>query len=80
VVRGAGEVAAFFDRSIADTEAYHRRIVDEGKAGRTVREIAEQLGTEVYAKTKLLPLDFFQKNCGLMVKLSLTLEGIELKK
>jgi len=80
VVQGAGEVAAFFERSIAATEAYHRRIVDEANAGRTVREIAEQLGTEVYAKTKLLPLDFFQKNCGLMVKLSLKHEGIELEK
>jgi len=80
VIQGSDEVAAFFDRSIADTEAYHRRIVDEANAGRSVREIAGQLGTEVFAKTKLLPLDFFQKNCGLMVKLSLKHEGIEVEK
>ena len=80
VVRGADDVAAFFDRSIAATEAYHHRIVDEAKAGRSVREIAGQLGAEVYEKTQILPLDFFQKNCGLMVKLSLKHEGIAVEK
>jgi glyoxylase-like metal-dependent hydrolase (beta-lactamase superfamily II) len=75
-VKGADEVKAYFDRDIAATEAYHRRIVDETRAGKPVRQLAEQLGAEVYEKTQLLPLDFFQKNCGLLVKLSLKHEGM----
>jgi len=75
-VQGADAVAAFLDRAIAATEAYHERIVRDAKAGKPVREIAEQLGAEVHAKTQLLPLDFFQKNCGLMVKLSMKHAGI----
>jgi len=46
------------------------------KAGKPVRQLAEELGAEVYAKTQLLPLDFFQKNCGLLIKQSLRHEGI----
>ncbi len=38
--------------------------------------IAEGLGAEIHEKKPLLPLDFFQKNCGLLVKLSLQHEGI----
>jgi hypothetical protein len=58
------------------TKAYHARIVDAAKAGQTVREIAATLGAEVYEKTPLMPLDFFQKNCALLVKQSLKHEGI----
>ena len=80
VITGAEDVRAYFDGAIAATEAYHRRIVDEAKAGKSVRQIAEELGAEVYEKTPLLPLEFFQKNCGLMVKQSLRHEGLEPEK
>jgi hypothetical protein len=38
------------------------------------------LGAEVYARTQLMSLEFFQKNCGLLVKLSLRHEGIGAEK
>ena len=79
-VKGAEAVKDYFDRDVAATEAYHRRIVDEIKAGKPVRQLAEELGAEVYEKTQLLPLEFFQKNCGLLVKLSLRHEGIHAEK
>ena len=77
VVTGAEDVQAYFDGAIAATETYHGRIVEGTKAGKSVRQIAEELGAEVYEKTPLLPLDFFQKNCGLLVKQSLRHEGLE---
>jgi glyoxylase-like metal-dependent hydrolase (beta-lactamase superfamily II) len=80
VIRGAAEVKAYFEGAIAATRELHERIVSEARDGRGVREIAEQLGAEVHAKTALLPLDFFQKNCGLLVKNSLRHAGIEVKK
>ena len=73
---GAEEVRAYFEGAIRATEDYHQRIVAQAKAGEAPREIAEQLGRDVYAKTQLLPVDFFQKNCGLLVKQSLAHEGI----
>jgi len=76
VVTGAEDVRAYFDGAIAATEAYHRRIVEGAKAGKSVRQIAEELGAEVYEQTPLLPLEFFQKNCGLLVKQSLRHEGM----
>ncbi|MCY3023654.1 MAG: MBL fold metallo-hydrolase [Planctomycetota bacterium] len=79
-LRGADEIRAYFRDAIAATEAYHRRIISEAKAGKPVRQIAEQLGSEVYQKTQLLPLDFFQKNCGLLAKLSLRHEGMSVDK
>ncbi len=75
-VTGADDVKAYFDGAIAATEAYHQRIVAETREGKAAREIAEQLGSEVYEKTQLMPLDFFQKNCGLLVKQSLRHEGM----
>ncbi len=48
----------------------------ETKAGQPVRQIAEELGTEIHRQTPVLPLDFFQKNCGVMVKQSLKHEGL----
>jgi glyoxylase-like metal-dependent hydrolase (beta-lactamase superfamily II) len=75
-IKGVADVRAYFDKAIAATEAYHARIVAEAKEGRPVRQIAEQLGAEVYARTQLMSLEFFQKNCGLLVKLSLRHEGI----
>ena len=77
VIRGAAAVAAFLANVLAVTKAYHTRIVDAAKAGQTVREIAATLGAEVYEKTPLMPLDFFQKNCALLVKQSLKHEGIQ---
>lgn len=76
VIKGAEEISAYFKSVLSATEAYHRRIVDEVKSGQPARALAEQLGSEVFAKTQLLPLDFFQKNCALLVKQSLQNEGI----
>lgn len=76
VIKGAAEVAAYFDGVLAVTEAYHQRIVDETKAGKPSRALAEQLGSEAFSKTQLLPLDFFQKSCALLVKQSLQHAGI----
>jgi len=78
-IRGAEDVAAYFAAAIAATRQYHARIVAEARSGKTVREIAEALGAEVFRRTQLLPVEFFQKNCGLLVKLSLRHEGIEPK-
>ncbi len=72
-------MAAYFRGALAATRSYHDRIVAETKAGRNPQEIAAALGAEVYAKTQLLPLDFFQRNCALLVKQSLRHEGIEQK-
>ena len=75
-IKGADDVRAYFDGAIAATEAYHARIVDELKAGKDARAVAEQLGSEVYEKTQLLPVTFFQKNCSVLVKQSMQHEGI----
>ncbi len=76
-IKGGDEVESYFSAAIAATQKFHQQIVEEAKSGKSVREIAEQLGSEVYEKTQLLPLNFFQKNCGLLVKLSLKHEGME---
>ncbi len=70
-IRGADDVAEYFRGAIDATKQYHQRIVDESRSGKPVREIAETLGAEIHEKAPLMPLDFFQKNCALMVKLSL---------
>ncbi|NOX56929.1 MAG: MBL fold metallo-hydrolase [Planctomycetes bacterium] len=75
-VRGADAVKDFFQRAIAAAQSYHERIVSEKQAGKSTREIAEQLGQEIYEKTPSLSLDFFQKNCALMVKQSLRAAGV----
>ena len=80
VVKDADDVATYFRDAIAATEQYHGRIIDEAKAGKTIRQIAEELGSEAYDKMPLLPLDFFQKNCGLLVKQSTSHEGLEIDK
>ena len=76
VVCGAADVARYFRGAIAATEQYHARIIREFQSGRTPREISESLGSEAYTRTPLLPVEFFQKNCGLLVKLSLAHEGL----
>jgi 2-aminobenzoylacetyl-CoA thioesterase len=79
VIQGAEEIGAYFKSALAATEAYHQRIVDEVRSGKPARALVEQLGSEVFAKTQLLPLDFFQKNCSLLVKQSLQHAGINLE-
>ncbi len=76
VIKGAEDVKAYFSGALSATRKYHERIIADAKAAKPVREIAEALGAEVYEKTQLLPLDFFQKNCGLLVKQSLRHEGL----
>jgi len=76
VLQGADAIAAYFAGALAATEAYHQRIVDATRAGKASRALAEELGAEVYARTQLLPLEFFQKNCALLVKQSLQHAGL----
>jgi hypothetical protein len=71
VIRGADDVRDYFRRALEVTQAYHQRIVANARAGRPAEEIAATLGAEVYQKTQLMPPDFFVKNCGLLVKISL---------
>lgn len=75
-IRGRDEVAGYFRDCIADSEAYHGRICERIRAGIPVRQLAEELGAEVHAKTPLLPLGFFQKNCGILIKQSLRHENL----
>lgn len=77
VITGADAVADYFRDAIAATEAYHARIIAEYKSGASVRDIAGQLGVEAFERIGLLPVDFFQKNCSLLAKLSLKHEGVE---
>ena len=77
VLKGATDVRSYLDRAMSAAKDYHAHIISEAKAGKNVRRVGEQLGSEVYEKTQLLPLEFFQKNCGLMVKLSLKHEGMQ---
>ena len=79
-IRGRDAVADYFRQCIAATVAYHERICDRIRAGTPVRQLAEELGSEIHAKTQLLPLPFFQKNCGFLVKLSLRQENIAVDK
>jgi len=75
-VRGAEAVRACFEAAIAAAEAYHGRIVEAVRSGTPPRRLGEQLGAEVFARTQLLDLAFFQKNCYLMVKLSCRHAGL----
>jgi len=75
-IRGAQQVRAYLAGAIDATRQYHERIVAEARSGKSVRQIAEELGSEIYRQAPLLPLDFFQKNCGLLVKQSLRHAGI----
>lgn len=74
-VRGGEAAGDYFDGVLAATRAYHARIIEETKAGKSLRDLAGELGEEIHAITPLMPLDFFQKNCGLLVKQSLKHEG-----
>jgi 2-aminobenzoylacetyl-CoA thioesterase len=79
-IRGGEAIRSYFADAIAATRQYHGRIVTQSKSGKPVRQIAEELGAEIYRQVPLLPLDFFQKNCGLLVKQSLKHEGISAEK
>ena len=72
---GAADIKAYFAGCLEATEAYHRRIVDSIKAGQDPAALAAQLGAEIHARAGLLNVDFFQKNCGLLIKLSMKHEG-----
>lgn len=76
-IRGAADVADYFQKALAATRAYHERIVALARDGKSVREIGELLGSEIHPKTPVMPLEFFQKNCGLLAKLSLAHEGLD---
>jgi glyoxylase-like metal-dependent hydrolase (beta-lactamase superfamily II) len=75
-VLGRAGVRAYFAGAISSARQYHERIVAEARAGKPIRQIAEELGAEIHRQTPLLPLDFFQKNCGLLVKQSLKHAGL----
>lgn len=77
VVQGVDAIHSYFAGAIATTEQYHQRILAETQAGKTPREIAERLGQEIHAQLQTMSLDFFQKNCGVLVKQSLRVERNE---
>ncbi|MBI5684232.1 MAG: MBL fold metallo-hydrolase [Verrucomicrobia bacterium] len=76
VITGADEVKKYFEGAIASAEAYHKRIIDAVKGGKDPRALAGELGIEIHAVTGSLPVDFFQKNCSLLVKNSMKQEGM----
>lgn len=80
VITGGDAVKKYFEGAIASAEAYHKRIVDAVKAGKDPRALAGELGVEIHAQTGSLPVDFFQKNCSLLVKNSMKHEGIAVEK
>lgn len=73
---GAEEIQVYFGAALAATEAYHRRIVEAVRGGQPAGELASQLGREAYELAPVLPVEFFQKNCSLLVKQSLAAEGL----
>lgn len=75
-IRGSEAIQSYFADAIAATRQYHERIVAEARQGKPARQIADELGSEIYQLAPILPLEFFQKNCGLLVKLSLKHEGL----
>lgn len=71
VIQGTDAVSDFFDAAIAATKDWHTRIVHAAEDQRKdAGMIAADLGAEVYEQTQLLNLEFFQKNCELLVKQS----------
>jgi 2-aminobenzoylacetyl-CoA thioesterase len=71
VIKGDKAIRSYFDKATVAAESWHARIIqaveDQGK-GTDV--IAAELGAEVYKKTQLLDVKFFQKNCEQLVKQS----------
>jgi 2-aminobenzoylacetyl-CoA thioesterase len=77
VITGAAAVRSYFSGVIAATETYHQRIIEAVRGGKSVKELAEQLGTAAHSQEDRLSLDFFQKSCLSLVKNSLRYAGIE---
>jgi glyoxylase-like metal-dependent hydrolase (beta-lactamase superfamily II) len=73
-ITGADDVRSYFTGVLAATRQYHERIVAESKSGKPSRQLAEELGAEIHQHTSLMPVEFFQKNCGLLIKQSLRYE------
>ena len=71
VIKGRDAVKAYFDGAIAGTTAWHERILAGTEEGKCSEMIGNELGSEVYEKTQLMSEGFFQKNCALLVKLSI---------
>ena len=69
-IKGKEDVKKYFDAAIEATESYHKRIITELESGKAPEDIAKQLGIEVHEKTPMLNVEFFQKNCELLVKQS----------
>ena len=71
-------MAAYFQTS-GGRRLSNTTIISSGKAksGASVQMIAEELGADVFERTGQLSLDFFHKNCAVLVKNSLRHEGIE---
>jgi glyoxylase-like metal-dependent hydrolase (beta-lactamase superfamily II) len=76
VISGRDQVRAYFHGALAATAAYHQRIVAEVGAGKAARQLAEELGAEIHAQSGVLPVEFFQKNCALLVKQSLRYSSV----
>jgi len=75
-IHGAADVAAYLQGALAATQQYHQRIIDDTQSGKPPPEIAAALGADVHQRTQLMPLDFFEKNCSLLIKLSLKHAGL----
>jgi glyoxylase-like metal-dependent hydrolase (beta-lactamase superfamily II) len=75
-IRGAADVCAYFAGALAASRDYHQRILAEVAAGKAARQVAEELGAEIHGRTGVLPVEFFQKNCGILVKQSLRYAGV----
>jgi glyoxylase-like metal-dependent hydrolase (beta-lactamase superfamily II) len=73
-ITGAEDIRDYFAGALAATRQYHERIVAESRSGKPARQLAEELGAEIYQQAPLLPLEFFQKNCSLLIKQSLQFE------
>lgn len=76
-VVGRDDVGEYFRNALAATRQYHDRIVAETKAGKPGEQLAAELAAEIHRQTPLLPMDFFQKNCALLIKQSLKHEGLK---
>ncbi len=76
-IRGTDAVADYFRNALTATQQYHQRIVDLIRSGTSAEDIASVLGAEIHAKTGQMNVDFFCKNCVLLVKRSLAHEGLD---
>lgn len=75
-VVGREEVRGYFAGALAATRGYHNQIVAEVGAGKPPRQVAEELGAAAHRQAPVLPLDFFQKNCSILIKQSMKSAGV----